>query len=136
MTTVSQNENSLQNFANVLDGLKLHQTAKALRYELEKTSQINQFESKLSKNPIINNLIAKLSTKEKKKNQVISSGQLKLSVGQSALIRSHASCASIRVPFIRALRLMVPCSSGVWLSSSACPTPLCTLAVSLVFDMS
>ena len=68
MTTVSQNENSLQNFANVLDGLKLHQTAKALRYELEKTSQINQFESKLSKNPIINNLIAKLSTKEKKKN--------------------------------------------------------------------
>lgn len=72
MTTVSQNENSLQNFANVLDGLKLHQTAKALRYELEKTSQINQFESKLSKNPIINNLIEKLSTKEKKQKQNVS----------------------------------------------------------------
>lgn len=59
--------NSLHNFANVLDGLKLYHTAKALRYELEKSSQINKLELSLSKNPLVNTLMKKFSKNKSNK---------------------------------------------------------------------
>ena len=58
--------NSLINFASVLEGVKLPNTAKVFKEELEKLNSIHSFELSLSKNQMFSNFLNKITQKDSK----------------------------------------------------------------------
>ena len=62
------NPTSIEDFISILENLKLHATAKALKYELESHERLNKYEHTFSKNPFVLKLLQKLNKEESKSN--------------------------------------------------------------------
>lgn len=62
------NPTSIEDFISILENLKLHATAKALKYEIESHEQLNKYEHTFSKNPFVLKLLQKLNKEETKSN--------------------------------------------------------------------
>ena len=79
--------NSLINFASVLEGVKLPNTAKVFKEELEKLNSIHSFELSLSKNQMFSNFLNKITQKDSK---ILSNleNKINLNISNQELINS------------------------------------------------